>query len=73
MSHARYPRGKVLREDEGKLQLAFTVVPDRKTLLIDFGKRVAWIGLGAKEVDGLIELLTKRRAEMIEATNADYD
>ncbi len=68
-----FPRGKLVREDEGELQMAIALLPDKKTLLIDFGKPVAWLGLGKREVRALIEGLTKHEAEMIEASNVEYE
>jgi hypothetical protein len=50
-----------------------TVLPDKKTLVIDFGKPTAGIGLGKKEVLAMIATLTKRADEMIAADNADMD
>lgn len=38
-----YPRGKLNQHDEGGLMLAIGVKD--KTVLIDFGKPTAWIGL----------------------------
>lgn len=39
----QYPRGKLNADDEGQLQLAVGV--QDKTLIIDFGKQVVWLGL----------------------------
>jgi hypothetical protein len=71
--NATHPRGKLVREDEGKVAMRVAVVPDKKTLVVDFGRPVVWFGLGKKEVRGLIELLTKREAEMVDASNVEFD
>jgi len=39
----KYPRGKFSDDDEGALNVAITMKD--KTLIIDFGKPVAWIGM----------------------------
>ncbi len=72
-AEATYPRGKLIREDEGQLQMKIAVLPDKKTLVVDFGKPVVWFGLGKREVRALIEGLQKNEAEMIEASNVEYD
>lgn len=69
----QFPRGKLVREDEGKVAMKIAVLPDKKTLVVDFGKHVGWFGLGKKEVRGLIELLEKREAEMLDAANVEYE
>jgi hypothetical protein len=68
-----HPRGRLVREDEGHVEMKIAVLPDKKTLVVDFGKPVVWFGLGKSEVHGLIELLTKREAEMVDATNVEFD
>jgi len=45
-----FPRGKLSQGDEGELQLAILVRDN--TVVIEFGKSVAWLGLDA---DGAIE------------------
>jgi hypothetical protein len=41
-----YPRGQLKQDDEGEIRLAVTTRD--KTVIIDFGKPVAWIGLPAE-------------------------
>jgi len=73
VSDPRYPRGRLIREDEGSTQFAIGLLPDRKTLVIEFFKPIKWLGLAAKDVDALIAALTDRRGDMLEATNVDYE
>jgi hypothetical protein len=39
----QFPRGKLNADDEG--QLAIAIATKDKTLIIDFGKPVTWLGL----------------------------
>lgn len=39
----KYPRGKLNNSDEGELAIAISV--QDKTIIIDFGKDVKWLGL----------------------------
>lgn len=57
----KFPRGKFNANDEGALQLG--VAHRDKTVIINFGKPIAWIGLDA---DGAIEfakLITRHAME----------
>lgn len=58
----RYPRGRLTAGDEGAL--AMTMLVTGNTLVIDFGKPVAWIGLGLQEVRDLRERLEKYEKEL---------
>jgi hypothetical protein len=53
MGEHRYPRGQLNPTDEGELRIAMAIKGN--TLVIDFGKPVAWIGLGLHEVTALRE------------------
>jgi hypothetical protein len=55
----QYPKGVLNNEDEGELKMAFSVDPKTKTLIINFGKPLAWVGFKKEEVEELIKLLTK--------------
>jgi hypothetical protein len=55
-----YPRGKLTADDEGALKIGITVKD--KTLIIAFGKEVAWIGLDKSSALDFAALI-KRRAE----------
>jgi hypothetical protein len=39
----KYPRGKLNNDDEGALLIRITA--EDKTIIIDFGKTIKWIGL----------------------------
>lgn len=41
----QYPRGKLCEDDEGALQVAMAI--QDRTVVVDFGKAVPWIGLDA--------------------------
>lgn len=40
-----FPRGKLNSDDEGGLRLAVAADPKSKTVIIEFGKPTAWLGL----------------------------
>ena len=41
----QYPYGKLNPDDEGEIRIAIAHDPHNRTVVIDFGKPVAWIGL----------------------------
>lgn len=57
----KYPRGKFNKDDEG--QIAFRVGVRDKTVILDFGKPVAWIGMPADAAVELAMTLLKRARE----------
>lgn len=57
-----YPRGKLNAHDEGQLRMAFAIKGN--TLILDFGKPVAWIGLSLHEVTQLREAFEKYEKEL---------
>lgn len=61
---SNYPRGKLNARDEGELRIAMTVKDN--TLVIDFGKPVAWIGFSLHEVTQLRELFEKYERQLKE-------
>jgi hypothetical protein len=60
----QYPKGVLNNEDEGELKMAFAVDPKTKTLVINFGKPIAWVGFKKEEAQALIELLNKLIKEL---------
>lgn len=60
----QYPRGKLNAEDDGQLRMAM-VVKDN-TLIIDFGKPVAWLGLSLHEVTAMREAFEKYERQLKE-------
>ena len=59
---SNYPRGKLKADDEGQLKIAMVVKGN--TLIIDFGKPVAWVGLGLNEVRAMREGLQRYEAQL---------
>lgn len=57
-----YPRGKLNENDEGELCMAVGIRD--KTIIIDFGKPVAWIGLSALDARSFIKLLSSKVTEI---------
>ena len=58
----KYPRGKLNANDEGALRFMARVVGN--TLIVDFGKPVAWLGLGLHEVTRMREMFEKYEKEL---------
>lgn len=57
-----FPRGKLNADDEGGLRLAVGVKD--KTVMIMFGKEVAWLGLSKPEAIALSQLIRQRADEI---------
>jgi hypothetical protein len=57
----RYPRGKLSHDDEGQLPIKIGV-KDR-TVIIDFGKEVAWIGMSGDQAAEFAMMILKRARE----------
>ena len=64
MTNERFPRGKLRDDDEGTLTFAITV-KDR-TVILEFGKPIEWIGMSKQDALGLAELLARRANEIKE-------
>ena len=58
----RFPRGKIHPHDEGQLRTRIFIKDN--TLVFDFGKPVAWFGLGLHEARELQRILGERIAEL---------
>lgn len=58
-SSGKFPRGKLNRYDEGELTIAISGDPKTNTVIIDFGKRVKWIGFGPDQARELADLIRK--------------
>jgi hypothetical protein len=58
----QFPRGKLNDSDEGELQMKIGV-RDR-TVILDFGKPVVWLGLDYHTAMNLAANITKRAAEI---------
>ena len=44
-----YPHGQISEDDQGELKIAMGVNEDHKRIMIDFGKKISWLGLEANE------------------------
>lgn len=62
MREDQFPRGKLNDDDEGAL--AFAIGVRDKTVIIDFGKPVAWVGLDKASALRLADMI-QRHAESI--------
>lgn len=58
----QYPRGKLRADDDGQLCIAMAVKD--QTIIIDFGKPVAWLGFGLAEAETLIRMLQSKVDEL---------
>ena len=57
----RYPRGTLNEHDEGELQYA--IVTYRGTVIINYGKPVAWFGLAPADARRLAQILEAKAEE----------
>lgn len=57
-AHKNYPRGKFCEDDEGELQMRICM--QDKTIIIDFGKPVTWLGLAKKDAVNLANSLLEK-------------
>ena len=53
----KYPRGKLNADDEGELQMRIGI--QDKTIILDFGKQVVWIGLDYYTAMAMADKITK--------------
>ncbi len=53
----QFPKGKLNEDDQGELTIGVATDKEKKTVIINFGKRVAWIGLPAEELKIFINIL----------------
>lgn len=58
----KYPRGKLCQDDEG--QLAIGIAVQDKTLIIDFGKQIKWIGMDKAMAIQFGETIIRRAKEI---------
>jgi hypothetical protein len=60
-----FPMGKMNTDDEGELQMGVTNDPQNGTVVLAFGKPIAWIGLYPAQARAMAEALIKH-AEIME-------
>jgi hypothetical protein len=58
----QFPRGKLNADDEGQLQMKIGVRD--KTVILDFGKPVVWLGLDYHTAMNLAANIMKRATEI---------
>lgn len=63
-STGQFPRGKIHKSDEGELQMVVNTDPNTGTIIVGFGKPVAWIGLDVTSAQNLVDVLVKRIDEL---------
>jgi hypothetical protein len=57
----QFPEGKLTPEDEGEIRIGITHLDGK--VVLDFGKRVAWLGLTPDQADEIAATLIKHAAE----------
>lgn len=62
-----YQAGRISPDDDGTLAYAVAADPEKKKIVIRFGKPVEWIGFNASDVNQLINILKEKLAEIGEA------
>lgn len=58
----QYPRGKLNDSDEGALKISLNVID--KTVVIDFGKEITWLGMSKQEAIELAKIIIERANEI---------
>lgn len=54
-----FPQGRLNETDEGGLRFAVGSDRDTETVILDFGKPVAWLGMRPEDAERLAEMLTE--------------
>ena len=60
----RFPLGKLTPDDEGEIQFAVAADPQTKTVILDFGKPIVWLGLPRGDAKKLAEMLMEKIKEL---------
>lgn len=60
----RFPLGKLTPDDEGEIQFAVAADPQTRTVILDFGKPVVWIGIPREDAQKLAEMLMEKVKEL---------
>lgn len=58
----KYPRGKLCESDEGRLTMAISIRD--KTVILNFGKDVSWLGLPKAEALALGSALIEKANQL---------
>lgn len=59
-----FPRGKIDRLDEGQIKFAIAADHKTDTVIINFGKKVVWLGMTADEALDIAQSLIKKALEI---------
>lgn len=57
-----YPRGQIRADDQGQLRMALFI--HDHTVVLGFGKTVAWLGFGAEDAERLGQALIDKAREL---------
>lgn len=60
----RFPLGKLTPSDEGEIRFGIAADPQTKTIILNFGKPVAWLGLPRKEAAELAAMILEKLKEL---------
>lgn len=59
-----YPEGRIAAEDDGELAFAIAADRERKLVILDFGKKVDWVGMPPEQAIQLAQLLINKAREV---------
>ncbi len=59
-----YPEGRMGAGDDGALAFAVAADPRHQTVVVTFGKPVAWFGMGAADARRLAAMLVEKAEEL---------
>lgn len=59
-----FPQGRLAGEDDGALVFAVAADPEHEKVIVDFGKRVEWIGMGPREAVELARMLIQKARQV---------
>lgn len=58
----KFPRGKLNADDEGELEMSIGI--QDKTVILDFGKPVKWLGLAKQDAVNLANSLLEKANQL---------
>ena len=61
----KFPHGRLNKDDEGELMLGIAVDKNNKTVIINFGRPVAWIGLKYSDAIAVSKSLAEKAALLL--------
>lgn len=69
----KYPQGSISEDDEGEIQIVMGINRKHKTIILHFGKQVAWLGLGADEARSIAKGLLQNADEIDKLSKENND